>query len=704
MALDLQQLHQYLKGKDQEDAARPKAFFVQRLGGLGDVIMALSAIHALRVQHPDCKIYLLTESRYADLARHSPHVDGVISSYLKWNVLLHEHSMKKFLVRLVDLNPVNYGINRDHQVNAYLLEMGIHAPSADKRAVVTLPENIRRRSEAKLKSLLASAQSCRILLHPGQGDKNRTWPAERWEHLAVLVLAAGHTPIVVGDSSAVPYKGVLSLKPHPGMLDLTNQLSFEDTLVLCDQAQVFVSPDSGPVQLAGLTDIGIVGIYSTVPARCRLPFRHGLFAWRAAGVEPTCPHKGCYHLFLKDETQSERLQKAAREDLQNPGINATNTFMGDYCHLEQGKYRCLLEEITPERVWEACQGLLDTNWQAVDAKVARARASAAQGDGNATLDHLAQLPASLANPEVAHLRAHALALLGEWENSARAFGAVLAAFPNSEALNRMGLIFYANQRYEQCAQLFRKAHEWNEAFRPAQANGTYLEAKRCLESGDPLRGLLALELFKNLHGDLSPQEREHAFTMAEAQLLRGNLLVALAQLSEVSQAFERATELMPRTSPTGTEFMKPNMEVPSCDSDEVFKETVLAQATALAEEAGRMHAQGRLLETSQLVEGLVSAAAAFHRSGASEVAYAIQAVCAAQLPQDGAVQSLRTRLEGSVPWATCKICGRKAEFFGCADLGKSCMPEGSQFMPRACTYAAYHQCNFLRFSVHFGFG
>jgi tetratricopeptide (TPR) repeat protein len=216
--------------------------------------------------------------------------------------------------------------------------------------------------------------------------------------------------------------------------------------------------------------------------------------------------------------------------------------MGDFCHLERGKYRCLLEEITPERVWEACQGVLAADWQAIAVTVARARDSVDRGDGNTALNHLAQLPATLANPEVAHLHAHALALLGQWENATRAFSAALAAFPNAEGLNRMGLIFYANRRYEQCAQLFRLVREWNQAFRPAQVNGMFIEAKRCLDSGDPLRGLMALELFANLYDDLSPQERKHASTGAEAQELQVALLAAFDQRSEVRRALEHTAE------------------------------------------------------------------------------------------------------------------------------------------------------------------
>ena len=47
-----------------------------------------------------------------------------------------------------------------------------------------------------------------------------------------------------------------------------------------------ISPDSGPIQLAAATDIGIVGIYSVIAGANRLPYRHGAAMWRAVAVEP----------------------------------------------------------------------------------------------------------------------------------------------------------------------------------------------------------------------------------------------------------------------------------------------------------------------------------------------------------------------------------------------------------------------------------
>jgi len=129
----------------------------------------------------------------------------------------------------------------------------------------------------------------------------------------------------------------------------------------------------------------------------------------------------------------------------------------------------------------------------------------------------------------------------------------------------------------------------------------------------------------------------------------------------------------------------------------VLRESVLDHVSTLADEAGSFRSQGLLLQMSMQVERIVSAAAAFHRAGETDLARSIHDRAWDTLPEEPALQTLHAHLEGSAPKAVCKICGRQADFFGCADMGKTCGSEEDQFMPRACTYLAYHQCPFCGF-------
>ncbi|MBK8741330.1 MAG: hypothetical protein IPM02_18235 [Betaproteobacteria bacterium] len=126
---------------------------------------------------------------------------------------------------------------------------------------------------------LASGRA-RVLLHPGGGDPNRTWPQKRWVELAQVLIAEGDQVVRIGAGSPGDGRWVLDL-PVPDILDAAQRLSLLATVALMRQADLLVSTDSGPVQLAAASDFSIVGLYSVVPGRNRLPFRHGQPMWHA---------------------------------------------------------------------------------------------------------------------------------------------------------------------------------------------------------------------------------------------------------------------------------------------------------------------------------------------------------------------------------------------------------------------------------------
>ena len=56
---------------------KPKSILVIQLAGLGDIVMATPAIEALRRLYPKAKIFLLINSRSADIIRGFPYIDGI---------------------------------------------------------------------------------------------------------------------------------------------------------------------------------------------------------------------------------------------------------------------------------------------------------------------------------------------------------------------------------------------------------------------------------------------------------------------------------------------------------------------------------------------------------------------------------------------------------------------------------------------------
>ena len=328
---------------------RARAVIVlNRVGGLGDVAMVLAAAKAIKLLRV-AAVVLVTHPRHAALARACPYVDAVVSSPeeargLAGDPLLGREALPEAWAQLssFDLNSAGFGLSAAHQVDAYLQALGLQAPPVLKQLHLELPDAV----QARLRDLADPRDDARrVLLHAGLGDPNRTWPAASWHALAEGLAAAGWRPCWIGSRSSDPQRGVHTLRTA-GVQDLVDALEPLEVVALCRRSRLLVSTDGGPVQLAGASDIGIVGLYSVVRGTCRLPFRHAAAAWNATALEAACPRFPCYAHILDPEAVA-RFEGA--HGLPSADIP---TRFSRWCEVEP-PYRCM-ECLAPERVLQAC--------------------------------------------------------------------------------------------------------------------------------------------------------------------------------------------------------------------------------------------------------------------------------------------------------------------------------------------------------------
>jgi ADP-heptose:LPS heptosyltransferase len=328
----------------RNQAAAQKFICIERHGGLGDVLMALGAAKALKAAL-GFSIIMITAPCFRSLAESCPHIDHVADEMS--SVVQRYGDVKR-----VNLNPAAYGISRLHQIDAYLEAFSITAEAGMKNIDLTIDRSAEDEVERILASWSLRSPGCaRILIHPGQTDPNRTWPVERWTELASKLIAFGHQVVVVGSHTDVAGRGVESLAVD-GLLSTVNALSFLGTVALMRRSDVLVSADSGPVQLAGATDIGIVGLYSVVAGSCRLPFRHGTASWQAEAVKPSCAFHPCYQLMNDPKVIAPFMQK-----LQEKSLTVQRLF-SHWCP-DGESFACMKQQITVPMVIDAI-GRLDS--------------------------------------------------------------------------------------------------------------------------------------------------------------------------------------------------------------------------------------------------------------------------------------------------------------------------------------------------------
>jgi ADP-heptose:LPS heptosyltransferase len=332
--------------KEETETMQPVRVLV-RMGGLGDVAMALCAARAVRAT-TGARVALVTEPDKRDFAAACPAVARVLCSPAE---LADFRRSEGDAVEIHQLGAPQFGFAPEHQVDAYLRALGIVAPAELKALELNVDAAAARECDALVATLPAHPDGkLRILLHPASSDPNRTWPAASWQDLARELIARGHQVLRIGHGGAALERGVQELA-QPGLIDVANALSVLASVALMRQSDLLISSDSGPVQLAGATDIAIVGIYSVVRGSHRLPFRHGAPMWRAAAVEPACPAFPCY-----EKMRDPRVMAPYIEAIRARRIDARR-MLAEWCP-EHVSFRCLREEIDVPRVLAACARLL----------------------------------------------------------------------------------------------------------------------------------------------------------------------------------------------------------------------------------------------------------------------------------------------------------------------------------------------------------
>jgi len=320
----------------------------RRTAGLGDVLMAISALSAIK-RATGTPVYLETAPLYAELAALTGELDGVFIDGEAARA--HIAAVAPGEVKYLDWSAAGHGAARGHQVDSFLGTLGITLADADKglRVMPRLaadPDGL-----AALGLAARPAGQARVLLHAGVTDPNRTWPEGFWRGLAESLIADGRQVVLIGKSDSADGRGAQPIAA-PGLIDLTDRLSLTQTLELMAASDLLVSGDAGPIQLAGATEIAIVGLYSVVSGANRLPFRRGASSTRAVAIAPACPLHPCYPRINDHQALAGFINHEGLSPTDGPAIFAT------WC-LNPDRYACLREADTVERVRAAVAALLE---------------------------------------------------------------------------------------------------------------------------------------------------------------------------------------------------------------------------------------------------------------------------------------------------------------------------------------------------------
>lgn len=321
---------------------------LKRSVGIGDVLMLLPLARALKTRDR-AEVVIATDPQIAQTLG-GPAIPGL-------DALIDIAAAEDFAaaraaagdrVQVHDMNHPRHSLQQGHQIDSFLAALGFDPGGCDRAIRLPPVESAAAMAEFYLDEVPErSACRGRVLLHPASGAVNRTWPQARWQALADRLRAAGVQVFLIGNRSAATGKGAFALAGEP-VYDLVDKFGFWETVALMTMADCLVSTDSAPVQMAGATEIAIVGLYSITRGDWRLPLRPG---GRAIAVEPSCRFFPCYPLMY----DAEHLQ-TAQNHFDSAGISRQN-LLYEWC-CDDYSYACLNEQIGIDRVFQAVMSTL----------------------------------------------------------------------------------------------------------------------------------------------------------------------------------------------------------------------------------------------------------------------------------------------------------------------------------------------------------
>lgn len=316
-----------------------------RLSSLGDVVLATSAVEALRRDRPDLAVDVLTKPAFTALFETNPYVDRVIpwregvspvtmarelraAGYElvadlhgnlrtrilrlflrgRWSVYPKGVLARRLAVLLRSTAVLK---NAPHVTERYagaLTPLGVKGAASPK---LHLTEEVVEKAAARLKACGWDGVAPVVALAPGAAWATKAWPASRWKELgdecrkklgAFLLLIGGGLDRDLCESVLAGGIGA----------NLAGLADFIETGALLSKASCLVTNDSAPLHLAGAVGTPVAALFGpTVPAYGFYPTgprdiiieRHEVCRPCALHGHKKCPlgHHNCLTLIGSDE-------------------------------------------------------------------------------------------------------------------------------------------------------------------------------------------------------------------------------------------------------------------------------------------------------------------------------------------------------------------------------------------------------------------
>ena len=291
----------------------PKRILLIRTDLMGDVVLSLPAVHAMRRAYPEAEIDMMVLPPNAGVIKHDPAISRIITYdpnlWRRPKAFLTLASYKKFLGLMRDLRSARYDLClslagdwasvfaffskasrrvgyrgeaypffmtdpvegrryrvRQHEVD-YIAGLARAAGGTiagnEREPKLTVSEQARE----EVKALLAGygVQEGDLLIAAHAGATNglaKRWPVPHWAKLAdLLIEELGATVVLTGAASDVEIVDAVVSRMRKQPLNLVGKTNVPQLAALLERCDLVISGDSGPLHIAGAVGTPVVAIH-----------------------------------------------------------------------------------------------------------------------------------------------------------------------------------------------------------------------------------------------------------------------------------------------------------------------------------------------------------------------------------------------------------------------------------------------------------
>ena len=314
-----------------------KKIVVFRTDRLGDLILSLPVVEAIKAALPAATIDLFVNPYTAPLAGLQRHVSGVVPDVYpglrglraltrflrsqRYDLAIHLFPVSRLALATFRAGvPVRAGtiyrsfsflFNRrirlrrweagmhERDLNLNLIE-GIGIPVGQVSAGLEIPNRFREEVVHLLaaRGIDPEGQGF-VVIHPGSGESSLNWPAEHFGELGKAILERGIPVVLTGSDEDRPVVDRVKATMGEAGSDLCGQLDLEHLAALLWVASLVVSNSTGPLHLADALGTKVIGLYS--PYLAAAPHRWGPYGQPENVLVPDgmacrhCSREKCEH-------------------------------------------------------------------------------------------------------------------------------------------------------------------------------------------------------------------------------------------------------------------------------------------------------------------------------------------------------------------------------------------------------------------------